>query len=120
VRARAERFHFAVGALLLEVAEEVPRGVHRVVPGETLDVEHLERYVRSYDVVEKTDVHRYTILLPQTLAGDGPRAVRARLLRIADQRGWGRVTIGVACHPMEDSTGVELIRVAAANCGSES
>jgi hypothetical protein len=45
--AGAERFHFAVGVLVLEVAEDVPRGVHRVVPSETPDVEHLERCVRG-------------------------------------------------------------------------
>jgi hypothetical protein len=118
--ARAERFHFAVGVLVLEVADDVPRGVHPLVPGETLDVEHLQRYVRRYDVVKRTDVRRYTILLPQTLAGDGPRAVRARLLRIAEERGWGHIAIGVACHPQDGATSAELMRVAATNAQTES
>jgi len=85
------------------------------VPGKTLDVEHLRQCVRRYDVVQRTDVRRYTILLPQTLAGDGPRTVRARLLRIAEEGGWGHITIGVACYPMDGSNGAELIRVATTN-----
>ncbi len=117
--ARAERFHSAVGVLVLQVAEAVPRGVHRVVPGKTLDVEHLRQCVRRYDVVQRTDVRRYTILLPQTLAGDGPRTVRARLLRIAEEGGWGHITIGVGCYPMDGSTGAELIRVATTNAQIE-
>lgn len=118
--AGAERLHYAIGVLVLEVAEEVPRGVHRAVPGETLDVEHLRRWIRRSDVVERSDLRRYTILLPRTLAGDGPRAVRARLLRIAEERGWGAINIGVACHPMDGSTGAELIRAAVADGGIES
>lgn len=109
---RADRYYYAMGLLILELSESIPRGVHRFLPGTTIDVEHLERHLRRYDVVVKTDVRRYTALLPQTAAADGTVAVRRRLEKVAQEQGWGEVRIGVATYPQDGRTADELLQAA--------
>lgn len=85
--------------------------MHRFLPGMTVDVEHLELHLRKYDVVVKTDVRRYTVILPQTGAVDGPEAVRRRLEKVTQEQGWGVVRIGVATYPHDAQTAEELLQV---------
>lgn len=110
--ARAERFSSRVGILILEVRESVPRGVHYLVPGVTMNVEHISKHLRKYDTVLKVRRRRYTLLLPEAETMDAPSIVKKRIEKIAEENKWGDVNIGIATYPEDGETPEELLRKA--------
>lgn len=109
---RADRFHYNVGFLMLELNEAIPRGVHKFLPGKTVYVEHLKKGVRQYDVVMQTAVRRYSVILPGVTAAEVPSVIKKRFLGIASEQGWGKMGLGVAIYPIDVNDPAKLITLA--------
>ncbi|MBI4640308.1 MAG: hypothetical protein HY731_06415 [Candidatus Tectomicrobia bacterium] len=106
---RSQRFQQQFALLLLDIPGSVPHGVHKVLPGKTLGVKHLEDQVRPYDTVTEVGLRRYMVILPQTeLAGTA--VVKERIRALARQHGWGEVRIGLAVYPENGNTGDLLLQ----------
>lgn len=107
---RAKRFGYHVGVLLLDVAEAAPRGIHKHLPGITVSVRHFRDLLRDYDIVIKTQLRRYSVILPHLNEGESARLVKDRILFTSRLREWGPVNIGVAIFPEHGMTSRELLR----------
>ena len=112
---RAQRFEYSIGILELEVKEKFSEGVHHMLPGTTLDVEHIKSQLRSYDLVENTDVQRFTVMLPNIDHLDDVEMVRKRIRQTADAERWGAVNIGIAVYPFDGETAAEILDKALKN-----
>ncbi len=112
---RAKRFNYHVGVLILEVAETVSRGVHDHLPGVTVNVKHFRSLLREYDMVIRTNLRRYTVVLPHLEASESAPLVRDRLLATAHSQDWGAINIGLAIFPQDGVTPRELLQAAERN-----
>jgi hypothetical protein len=112
---RAQRFGGGVGVVLVEMPDAVPRGVHGLLPGETVGVERLEGQVRHYDMVTRTDLRRYTIILPSLSLDGDVHMVKDRIRLTASEEHWGPVRIGVATYPADGDQPAELLKRAVAD-----
>jgi hypothetical protein len=110
--ARSKRFRNYIGVLLLDVAETTPRGVHQHLPGITVNVKHFRNLLREYDVVVKTRLRRYTVILPQLDAGESAHLVKDRILFTSRLQEWGAVNVGIAIYPVNGLTSKELLKAA--------
>ncbi|MBU0517752.1 hypothetical protein KKA00_01215 [bacterium] len=109
---RAKRFGYYVGILLLDVDASIPRGVHKDLPGVTVNVEHIRNLLREYDIVFKTKLRRYTVILPHLEEGESARVVRDRLKFTSWIKEWGSVNIGIAIYPVQGQSSKELFKAA--------
>ncbi len=109
---RAKRFGYYVGVLLVDVAESTPRGVHKHLPGFTVYVRHFRSLLREYDIVLKTKLRRYTVILPHLEAGESAGVVKDRIKFTSWTRDWGSVNIGIAIYPTDGKSSKELIQTA--------
>lgn len=112
---RAERFQYSIGIMELEVKENISNGVHHLLPGTTLDVEHISSKFRSYDHVEKTAARRYTVMLPNISTFEETEIVRLRTLETAASENWGTVNIGIAVYPFDGENAEEILNKAMKN-----
>ncbi len=106
---RAQRFQYCIGVLELEIPEKKADGAHHLLPGTTLDVEHISSKFRAYDHVERTDALRYTVMLPSLNSLDEVKIVRKRIKEIAAGENWGAVNIGIAVYPFDGETAEEIL-----------
>ncbi len=109
---RAKRFGYYVGVLLLDVAETTPRGIHKHLPGITVSVRHFRSLLRDYDIVVKTRLRRYSIILPHLSESESARLVRDRILSTSKIRDWGSVNVGIAIFPVHGKNSRELLKAA--------
>lgn len=109
---RARRFGYYIGILLLDVAESTPRGVHNHLPGITVTVQHFRNMLRNYDVVIKTKLRRYFVMLPHLQENESAAVVKDRILTTARLKNWGPVNVGVAIYPTNGKTSKELLKAA--------
>ncbi|MFH1861993.1 MAG: diguanylate cyclase [bacterium] len=109
---RAKRFRYFVGILIVDVSEMTPRGVHRFLPGVTVSVRHIRSLLRNYDVVMRTKLRRYTVILPHLEASESARVVRNRILLTARLQDWDSVNVGVAIFPEHGTSSSDLIKAA--------
>ncbi len=109
---RAKRFGYYVGLLLVDVAEETPRGVHKHLPGVTVNVRHFRSLLREYDTVIKTKLRRYSVVLPHLEEGESIRAVKDRITFTAWTQDWGSINVGIAIFPIHGRTSRELLQAA--------
>lgn len=109
---RAQRFGYYVGVLLLEVDAGVPRGVHIDLPGITVNVETIRQMLREYDIVVKTKLRRYTVILPHLEERESARIVRDRLKFTSWIKDWGEVNIGIGIYPTQGQTSKDLLKAA--------
>jgi len=109
---RAKRFQYYIGILILDVAETTPRGIHKSLPGITVNIRHFRSILRDYDTVVKAKLRRYSVILPHLDEGESARLVRDRILFTARLHDWGAVNIGVAIFPEDGTTSRELIKAA--------
>jgi len=116
---RAQRFEYSIGLLELEVKEKFSEGVHHLLPGTTLDVEHIKSQLRSYDHVENTDVQRFSVMLPNIDHLEDVEMVRKRIKQTAEEERWGAVNIGIAVYPFDGETAAEIITKALKDMGAE-
>jgi hypothetical protein len=112
---RAKRFGYYVGILLVDVAEETPRGVHKHLPGVTVNVRHFRSVLREYDTVIKTKLRRYTVVLPHLEEGESIRVVKDRITFTAWTQDWGPVNVGIAIYPTNGNTSREILQAAEKN-----
>ena len=116
---RAQRFEYSIGLLELEVKEKFSEGVHHLLPGTTLDVEHIKSQLRSYDHVENTDVQRFSVMLPNIDHLEDVEMVRKRIKQTAEEERWGAVNIGIAVYPFDGGTAAEIITKALKDMGAD-
>lgn len=116
---RAQRFEYSIGLLELEVKEKFSEGVHHMLPGTTLEVEHIKSQLRSYDHVENTDVQRFSVMLPNIDHLEDVEMVRKRIKQTAEEERWGAVNIGIAVYPFDGETAAEIITKALKDMGVE-
>jgi len=109
---RAKRFNQKTGLLILDVKNAVPRGVHYFLPGRTVDVEFLQSKLREHDHIIKMSLRRYKVILSQIASEDSPEIIKDRLLKIAEEKKWGNVRIGVSSYPRDGETPDDLIKAA--------
>ncbi len=109
---RASRFGYYIGVLLLDVSETTPRGIHNHLPGITVSVQHFRSMLRNYDVVIKTKLRRYFVMLPHLQESESAQVVKDRILTTARLKEWGPVNVGVAIYPSNGKTSRELLRAA--------
>ena len=109
---KAGRYKQKTGLLILEVKSGVPRGVHYFLPGRTIDVETIQSKLRGHDQVIKMNFRRYKVILSQIVADDNPENIKERLLKVAEEKGWGNVRIGVASYPRDGETTNNIIKAA--------
>ncbi len=112
---RAKRFGYYIGVLLVDVAESTPRGVHKHLPGVTIYVQHFRSLLREYDIVVKTKLRRYTVILPHLNEGESANIVRERIRFTSWIKDWGAVNIGIAIFPTHGNTSRELLKIAEAD-----
>jgi len=116
---RAQRFEYSIGLLELEVKEKFSEGVHHMLPGTTLEVEHIKSQLRSYDHVENTDVQRFSVMLPNIDHLEDVEMVRKRIKQTAEEERWGAVNIGIAVYPFDGETAAEIITKALKDMGAD-
>ena len=109
---RAKRFGYYVGVLLVDVAEVIPRGIHKHLPGLTINVHHFKSLLRDYDIVIKTRLRRYTVILPQLAEGESASVVKDRIKFTSWLKDWGPINVGVAIYPINGATSRELLKAA--------
>jgi hypothetical protein len=114
---RAKRFGYHVGVLILDVAESTPRGVHKSLPGLTVEVKHIRDLLRDYDTVMKTKLRRYSVILPHLGAGESAHLVRDRILFTSRLQEWGPVNVGIAIYPDNGASARDLLRFAEKDLG---
>lgn len=107
---RAKRFTYHIGVLIVDVADSTPRGVHDYLPGMTVNVRHVRSLLREYDVVIKTQVRRYTVILPHLDLSESAHVVKNRILDTARDQNWGSVNVGVAIFPEHGLNCRDLLR----------
>lgn len=100
---RSKRFGFQFAVLVLELKHSVPRGLSKLLPGQTLSFHILRKNLRLYDKVIDLSSRRYHIILPQT-DRQGTVAVKNRVLRLSQMHSWGEIKIGVAVFPEDGET----------------
>lgn len=115
--ARCQRHGGFFGILVLEVSESTRRGLHQLIPGQTLRVEHVSRHVRKYDTVIASGRRTYTVMLPETSAKEGVQVVKDRFLRVAEQERWAATRVGMAVFPYDGEDPDALLRTAYADLG---
>jgi hypothetical protein len=113
---RAQRFQYCVGILELEVSHKHSEGIHHLLPGTTLEVEHIRSKIRAYDHVEKTNVRRFTVMLPNIFHLQDAEIVRKRILNTAQKENWGTVNIGIAVYPFDGDNSQEILKKARDIC----
>jgi len=96
----------------LEVDAGVPRGVHIDLPGITVNVETIRQMLREYDIVVKTKLRRYTVILPHLEERESARIVRDRLKFTSWIKDWGEVNIGIGIYPTQGQTSKDLLKAA--------
>ncbi|TKJ38555.1 hypothetical protein CEE37_12380 [candidate division LCP-89 bacterium B3_LCP] len=109
---RAARFGYYIGILLLDVAETTPRGVHKHLPGITVNVHHFRSMLRQYDVIYKTKLRRYFVMLPNLHESDSAHTVKDRIQFTSRMQEWGPINIGIAIFPTDGKSSRELLRAA--------
>lgn len=112
---RAERYNHKTGLLIVDVKSGVPRGVHYFLPGRTIDVETIQNKLRGHDQVIKMNFRRYKVILSQIAADDNPEKIKERLLKVAEEKGWGDARIGVSSYPRDGQTADDIIKAAEKN-----
>jgi len=113
--ARAKRFSYYIGVLIMDVSAGTPRGVHKALPGVTVNVKHFRAMLREYDTVVKTQLRRYTVILPHLEESESARVVKERIEFTARLHDWGSINIGVAIFPIHGMSSRELIKAAEKN-----
>lgn len=109
---RAKLFHYYFGILILDVAETIPRGVHKHLPGVTVSVSHIQSLLRDCDAVTKTSLRRYAVILPHLEAGESADLLRDRIQFTARLHNWGTVNVGIAIFPEDGLVSRDLLRAA--------
>jgi GGDEF domain-containing protein len=107
---RARRFSYHVGVLILDVSDTTPRGVHDHLPGLTVNVKRVRNLLREYDVVIKTQLRRYTVILPHLDQSESAHVVKDRLLQTAQEQNWGPINVSVAIFPEHGLNSRDLMR----------
>jgi GGDEF domain-containing protein len=114
---RARRAGRSLGFLLIEIDNSVPRGTSELLPGRTLMVTLFEDAIRNTDVLERTAFRIYTIILTETNHMEGSQIVKERIRRVATEKGWGKIKIGMASYPENGDTAEDLINFATKDGG---
>lgn len=110
--ARSRRAGRSLGVVLMELGNDVPRGASEFLPGRTLMVSVFENNLRNTDMLERTGFRVYTIILTETQQLEGSLVVKKRLEKVAADRGWGQVKIGLASYPEHGDTAEALMEYA--------
>ena len=109
---RSKRFGFHFGVMILQVDNSIPRGLSKTLPGRTISYHVVESHLRYCDSIMLGNFFRtYYIILPQT-PKIGIMAVKKRLRRLAREKNWGPLAVGVAFYPEDSDDPRELIELA--------
>ena len=104
---RSKRFKLSFAVLVAEVSHWFAPGLIKVLPGKTISIHIIRRYIRGYDKMIGPIKRRYYVILPQTNK-KGAFAVKQRIKTVALERNLGDIAIGTAAYS-EDGTSPESL-----------
>jgi len=105
---RSKRFELNFALLAIEVSHSTPSGLSKLLPGMVISVHIIRRYIRSYDQMISPHLRRYYLILPQT-SRDGASKVKSRIYKVAQEKNWGAISIGMASYPEDGESSKALL-----------
>lgn len=105
---RSKRFNYTFGVFVVDVSERAPTGLGRLLPGRTISLRLMKKYIRGYDKLFGPYFKRYYIILPQS-DRDGVNVVKQRIYKLAEEYNWGDLSIGEALYDEDGKSAQELI-----------
>ncbi|MBI5374380.1 MAG: hypothetical protein HZA77_03030 [Candidatus Schekmanbacteria bacterium] len=112
---RAKRHGHRTGIMIMDIEDSVGRGIHYFLPGRTVNVEHVEKEIRKSDQFLQVDYRRYKVVLSHITADNSANIIKDRLLKIAEEKKWPDIKIGVATYPTDGESAESLINSAIAD-----
>ena len=105
---KSKRFEYQFGVLVVELSHSTPRGLSKILPGKTISFSVIRKNLRLYDQIVDYSYRRYYVILPQT-DENGVKVVIRRIEKLAQEHGWGDVTIHAATYPQDGDTSQALL-----------
>ncbi|UCC38742.1 MAG: hypothetical protein JSV96_13075 [Candidatus Aminicenantes bacterium] len=105
---RSKRFKLNFAVLAIEVSHSTPSGLSKLLPGKVIFVHVIQRYIRSYDQMISPQVRRYYFILPRT-SREGANKVKSRIYKVAQEKNWGAISIGMAFYPEDAKSSKALL-----------
>ncbi len=108
---RSKRFNFSFGVLVLDISHAAPKGLGTLMPGKTISLRLMRKYIRGYDKMFGPFFRRYYIILPQ-VDRKGANAVKQRIHKLAEEYNWGGLSIGSAVYDEDGKSAQALLDTA--------
>ncbi|NIM59674.1 MAG: hypothetical protein GTO16_12155 [Candidatus Aminicenantes bacterium] len=105
---RSKRYNYTFGIFVVDMSERAPRGVSRLLPGRAISFHLIRKYIRGYDKLFGPYFRRYYIILPQS-DRNGLNAVKQRIHWLAEENGWGELSIGEALYDEDGKSAQALL-----------
>ncbi len=105
---RSKRFNYGFGVFVVDISNAAPKGLGTLMPGKTISLRLMRKYIRGYDKMFGPFFRRYYIILPQS-DRNAVNAVKQRIYKLAQEYNWGDLSIGEALYDEDGKSAQALL-----------